>query len=67
VNAALRWRWLQLAVDIFNVTDLRYAAEEYSFVSNWGTSPSVLPSLVPTRHIVAGPPRSVLTTLSLHF
>ncbi|HVO32029.1 MAG TPA: TonB-dependent receptor, partial [bacterium] len=65
LTGSLRWRWAELSFDVLNLLDKRYAAEEFSFVSNWNASGT--PSLIPARHIVAGPPRTVLTTLSLHF
>lgn len=64
-SASARWRALELGLEIFNVLDSRYAASEYSFVSDWGTREA--PTLIPARHFSAGPPRSVLASLSLHF
>ncbi|MEW5849246.1 MAG: TonB-dependent receptor, partial [Myxococcota bacterium] len=55
---------LQLGVDVMNAADLRYAQNEYAYVSWWGTSE--VPSRIPARHFSAGPPRTVLATLELH-
>lgn len=65
LSASLRWRFLELSLDIYNLLDRHYAATEYSFVSNWGTPP--LPSMTPARHFAAGPPRTFLTSLAVHF
>ncbi len=56
VSGSLRWRDIEVGLDITNITDLRYAASEYSFVSDWQTE--AIPSRVPSRHLAAGSPRS---------
>lgn len=65
ISTSLRWYFLELGVQMFNVVGSEYAAVEYSFVSNWDANG--VPSRVPTRHITAGPPRTVMGTLGLHF
>jgi hypothetical protein len=65
LSAGLRWRWIELGFEVFNVVGARYAATEYSFVSDWGTRST--PSAVPARHISAGAPRTMMGTLGLHF
>jgi hypothetical protein len=62
-SASLRWRFLELGVEGWNLLDRRYAASEFSFVSNWGRPE--IPSLLPARHIAAGPPRTFLATLTV--
>jgi iron complex outermembrane recepter protein len=64
LNASLRWRMLELGVEAFNVTNTRYAANDYSFVSNWANRP--VPSALPTRHISAGPPFSINGFFGVH-
>jgi iron complex outermembrane receptor protein len=64
-SASLRWRWIELALDAFNLADARYAATEYSFVSDWRTS--AVPSRLPARHFSAGQPRTFLASLGLGF
>ncbi len=64
-SAALRWSWLELGVEAYNLLARRYAASVYSFVSDWGTTP--VPSRLPARHFAAGPPLTVLGTLTLSF
>ena len=65
LSAGLRWWFVELGIEVYNVAGSRYAATEYSFVSDWGTRD--VPSLVPARHIAAGAPRTVLGSLGLHF
>src|SRR5262249_5717383 len=35
VSASLRWRIVELGLELFNLLDTRYEATQYSFVSNW--------------------------------
>ncbi len=62
-SASLRWRWLEVGVEAFNLLNLQYAASEYSFVSDWQTR--AVPSLLPARHLSAGAPLTVLATVGL--
>ena len=64
-SASLRWSWIELGVEAYNLLARRYAASVYSFVSDWGTTP--VPSRLPARHFAAGPPLGVLGTLTLSF
>ena len=64
-SAGLRWSFVELGVDAFNLLARRYAATVYSFVSDWHTTP--VPSRLPARHFAAGPPTTVLGTLTLSF
>jgi hypothetical protein len=64
-SASVRWRALELGIEVWNLLDLRYAQNEYAFVSNWGRTD--LPSLIPARHLVAGAPRSFLGSLAVRF
>ena len=63
-TAALRWSVVEIAVDVLNVTNRRWAATELVYVSQW--DPSAVPSRIPARHIMAGAPLTVLFTLGLH-
>lgn len=65
LQATARWWFLELGVQIYNAVGSRYAALEYSFVSDWQSQP--IPSLVPARHFAAGAPRTALGSLSFHF
>lgn len=62
-SASLRWRAVELGVQVSNLLDTGYAATAYSFVSDWQTTP--LPSLIPATHVAAGAPRTVLATLAV--
>ena len=64
-SVGARLRWVELGLEVQNLLDLRYAATEYSFVSDWNTR--AVPSLLPARHLSAGAPRTFLGTLALHF
>ena len=64
-SAGLRWSIVELGVDAFNILARQYAATVYSFVSDWHTQP--VPSRLPARHFAAGPPTTVLGTLTLSF
>lgn len=64
-SVSVRWRALELGVDVFNLLGAAYAATEYSFVSDWANRSA--PSLLPARHFSAGPPRTVVGSVALHF
>jgi len=64
-TASVRWRFVDLTLDIFNLTDLVYAATELRYASNWRTGAAQ--DSVPARHVVAGAPRSLQATLGLTF
>jgi iron complex outermembrane recepter protein len=63
-SVSVRWREIELTLDVFNLLDQRWAAGEFSFVSHW--QPNEPASRIPARHIAAGPPRTVLFTVGLH-
>jgi TonB family protein len=64
-SVGLRWWFIELNVEAFNLIGQQYAAVEYSYASWWGKTP--VPSRVPARHLAAGPPRTILATLGFHF
>ena len=64
-SAGLRWAYVELGVEAYNLLARRYAASVYSFASDWGTRP--VPSRLPAQHFAAGPPLTVLGTLTLSF
>jgi hypothetical protein len=64
-SGSLRWRFVEVGLDIFNLFDSHFAATEYSFVSDWRTRPA--PSLLPARHFSAGPPFTALCNVAFHF
>lgn len=65
VDASLGVRrgFLELGVEAQNLLDARHADTEYSFVSSW--EPGAIPSALPARHLAAGPPLTVLGTITL--
>ena len=63
--ASLRYRAIELGVDMFNVLGLEYPDDEQSFVSNWSLRPGQQPAS-PAVHIVAAPPRTVVATITLY-
>lgn len=63
LSGSLSWRNFDLGVEIYNLLDKRYAADEFSFVSDWNVS--AIPSRIPARHISAGAPRLFLFTLGV--
>ncbi len=65
LSGSVRWHFIELSLEMFNLTDTRYAASAYSFVSNWGNRD--VPSMLPQQHISAGAPRTFMGTLGLHF
>jgi hypothetical protein len=63
VSASVRGRAAEVGVECFNLLDARYAATEYSFVSDWQTRS--IPSRLPARHTAAGAPFTAIGTLTL--
>ena len=61
-QASVRRGVIELGVEATNVLGARYAETEYAYVSNWRGG---APSLLPARHLTAGPPRQVLFTMGL--
>jgi hypothetical protein len=61
-TAALRWWFIELGLDGYNLGNQRYAAIEYVFASNWRTRSD---SDDPARHIAAGSPIRIMGTLAL--
>jgi outer membrane receptor protein involved in Fe transport len=62
-SAAVRRTFVEVGVEALNLFDRQYADTEYSFVSNWRTSET--PSHLPARHFSAGPPLTVLGSVTL--
>ncbi len=62
-TAGLRRDFVEIGIDAMNLFDRRYADTEYVFVSDWRTNDT--PSFLPARHIAAGPPLTILGTLTL--
>jgi hypothetical protein len=65
-SAGLRYGWVGLDVDAFNIFAQRYPDDEVVFESNWSPTSTPAPRSL-ARHFSAAPPFSILATLSLHF
>ena len=64
-SAELAWRQVGLGLSATNLLDTQYKQVELNYASDFQTNGS-LPTLVPTKHFVAGAPRVFLATLTLH-
>lgn len=58
LSAGLSWWFLELGLQIFNVANAQYAAQEFVFESNW--DPGTPASDTPARHVAAGAPRTFI-------
>ena len=63
-SAALSWGPIELAFELFNALNSRYAAVEYSFPSDWNPNDGVRPR-TPARHTAAGAPLSWMLSLGV--
>ena len=63
--AAVRYRFVEVGLDMYNVLGLKYADDEEYYVSNWSNRPGQQPASSAV-HIVAAPPRTALATLRLY-
>lgn len=66
LGARMRWRWIELGLEIQNLFDSRYHQLELYYASNFD-SPSTRPSMLPQLHFAAGSPLFAMGTLTLHF
>jgi hypothetical protein len=64
--ASVRYRFVEVSFDMYNVLGLKYADEEQAYVSNWSFQPGQNPASQAV-HIIAAPPRTELATLTLYF
>lgn len=65
-SAGLRWRCLELGVDVYNALGLRYADEASIYASNWSFQPGQQLASV-ARHVTAAPPRTAVGSLAVSF
>jgi outer membrane receptor protein involved in Fe transport len=65
-TASLRRDPVEIGIDAVNLFDRRYADTEYVFASNWGNASDV-PSQLPTKHLSAGSPLTVMGTATFRF
>jgi hypothetical protein len=64
-KAAVRWQWLEIGVDAYNLLALKYADDAEYYVSNWSNRPGQQPASK-AIHITAAPPLTVLGSLTLY-
>lgn len=64
VRASLRWRAVEVVLDAQNLFDSQWRDGEFVYPSTW--EPGRVTSLLPTRHVTAGSPRTLLVTVELH-
>ena len=64
--ASMRYRFVEIGLDMYNVLGLEYPDDEQYFVSNWSFKPGQNPAS-PALHVVPAPPRTALATLALYF
>jgi hypothetical protein len=65
-GASLRYDWLEVGLDAYNVIGTRYADDAQVYVSNWSLRPGQQPASLAT-HYTAASPRTLLGTVSLLF
>jgi len=64
--ASVRYRFVELGFDMYNVLGLKYPDDEQYYVSNWSFKPGQNPASA-AIHIIPAPPRTELATLTLYF
>ncbi len=64
LSFGLRFREVELGMDVTNVAGRRWTDTELFYSSNWPTRE--IPSTIPARHFVAGAPRTVTFSLAVH-
>ena len=65
-SASVRWTWLRLGVQAWNVANARNPLTEYFYASDFHNGPAY-PTLAPALNFTAAPPRTVMFTLALVF
>jgi hypothetical protein len=65
-QVSFRYRFVELAIDMYNVLGLQYADGLAFFVSNWSLQPGQGRASTAT-HITAATPRTTLATLTLSY
>ncbi len=63
-SAALSWTNYELELSVSNLLGTRYRLGEYNYASDFHSEPQ--PTLVPERSFTAGPPRTILLSLSIN-
>lgn len=65
LGASMRWRWVELGIEVENATNLRYHEVEQFYASRF--DPSAPLDEQPVVHFAAGAPLTALGTLALYF
>ncbi|MGH7295207.1 MAG: hypothetical protein ACRELB_09750, partial [Polyangiaceae bacterium] len=65
-KAAVRYGWLEVGADAYNLLGLHYADDAQYYVSNWGFS-NTQQRASEAIHVTAAPPLTVLGTVALYF
>ena len=65
-KAAVRYQFLEVGVDGYNVLGLKYADDAEYYVSNWSFKPGQQPASE-AIHVTAAPPLTILGTVALYF
>jgi iron complex outermembrane receptor protein len=63
--ASVRYRFVEVGFDMYNVLGLQYPDDEEYYVSNWSLTPGQQRAS-PGIHIIPAPPRTALATLTLY-
>ncbi len=63
-SAGLRWKEVELGLDVFNLLDARWYDGQFVYASNFSGEQN--PARVPFRHVTIGPPRTFFLSLTLH-
>jgi len=63
---SLRYGFVELGLDMYNVLGLKYADDSAYFVSNWSVQPGQQRASAGV-HVIAAAPRTTLGTLTLYF
>jgi outer membrane cobalamin receptor len=61
-SASLRWGPIETGIEVFNLLDAAWYDGEFVYASAFTGAASLLP----TRHVTVGPPRSLFWSFSLH-
>lgn len=63
-TVGIRWKEVDLSVDVFNLLDASWYDGQFVYASNFSRSPS--PARVPFSHVTVGPPRTLFFSLTLY-
>jgi iron complex outermembrane receptor protein len=63
-QAGLRWGEVALTLKAYNLLGANWYDGEFYYASNWDRDQA--PSLVPTRHVTTGAPRTLFATLEIY-